>query len=185
MKNKRIKQNKNLPIVSKQIAGPRVMLDSSFIVSILNSQDTNHKCTEALFRFIGPYNCRFHMPLYVYAEALSRLIQQGKTVAESLKIMDDFLNKIPGALIVGAGPTLKEIKERYKKIARKKIRLLRSNDFYIATEGILSGALILTCDYEMYLRTKKYYPDIFFIATHSKKYKNDIPIFTKRFISMV
>jgi hypothetical protein len=49
---------------------------------------------------------------------------------------------------------------------------------------MLSGSLILTCDFNMYTRVKRYHVDIFFVAKHSKKYKNDIPKFIERFLSL-
>lgn len=183
-KKKGRKRRKVTQIISKPAVGPRVLLESSFLVACLDPTDSNYKCTKAVFKFMGPYYCRFHIPLYVYAEVLSKLIQKGETVAESLRVMDNFLKKVPGIVIIGSGPNIKEIKERYKQLARKKIRLLKSVDFYIATEGMLSGSLILTCDYEMYVKTRKYYRDIFYIATHSRKYKNGVPKFTKRFLDL-
>lgn len=169
----------------KQVStGPLVLLDSSFVMALLDKRDSNHDSVKGVFGFIDPYNCRFNIPLYVFAEVISKFIQREGRVSEALKITDNFLQGLHGVLIAGSNPTVKEIIERYKKLARKKIRFLQSNDFFIATEGMLSGSLILTCDFNMYTRVKRYHQDIFFVAKHSKKYRNDIPKFIERFLAL-
>jgi hypothetical protein len=80
---------------------------------------------------------------------------------------------------------LEEIISRYRVLAKKKIRFLQSNDFYIAAEGIMSNSYILTCDLEMYEKVKRNYSDIYYVAAHSKKYKDDIPRFAKRILESI
>lgn len=184
-KKKIRKRNKKIPLLQAVSAGPRVLLDSSFVIAFLDEKDHNHECVESLYGFIGPYSCRFHIPLYVVTEVISKFVQRKKRVSEALNIVDSFLSGLRGTLAMGSPPTIEEVIKRYKDLARKKIKFLQSNDFFIVTEGMLSGSLMLTCDFDMYSKVKKYYPDIFFVAAKSKKYKGDIPKFTKRFLDIV
>lgn len=163
--------------------GPTILLDSSFILALLNPRDSNYKAVSGLFGFIKPYNCRFHIPLYVFAEVVSKRIHEEKKVSNVLKGIGKFLSEC-GVLTVGGNPSLEEVMNRYKRLARKKIRFLQSNDFFIATEGILLKSIILTCDHELYEKVKHYYSDIYYVATHSKKYKDDVSKFTKRFLQL-
>lgn len=187
-KKKKIKKGTKSPLPGiREVsagAGPLVLLDSSFVMALLDRKDSNHESIEAVFGFINPCKCRFHIPLYVFAEVISKFIQRKKKVSEALRIIDDFVVNLKGVLIMGTNPTMEEIIDRYKKLARKKVRFMQSNDFFIATEGMLSGSLILTCDFNMYIKLKRYHSDIFFVARKSKKYKNDIPKFTKRFLDL-
>ena len=185
-KTTKIKRSKILSslTIKEATAGPLVLLDSSFVIAFLDKRDANYDSVKGVFGFIAQYRCRFNIPLYVFAEVISRFIQRTGTVSGALKITDSFLQGLSGVLIAGSNPTLSEITARYKKLARMKIRFLQSNDFFIATEGMLSGSLILTCDYDMYTRVKRYHSDIFFVAQKSKKYKNDIPEFIERFLSL-
>lgn len=185
-KQKKIKKKmqKLLTVQAPEI-GPTVLLDSSFVLALLNKRDPNYKVVKGIFGFVEPYNCRFHIPLYVFSEVVSKIIQRERRVSCSLKIIEDFLKELHGVLLTGANPTLQEILDRYKILAsRKKLRFLQSNDFIIATEGILSKSIILTCDVGMYEKVKRNYGDIYFIATDSKKYKNDIPKFTKKLLDL-
>lgn len=166
----------------QEVRGPTVLLESSFVLALLNSSDPNHKAVKGIFGFVEPYNCRFHIPVYVFAELAAKIIQEQRKVSDTLKMIDNFKKELHGILFTGTNPTLDEIISRYKVLAKKKIRFLQSNDFYIVTEGIISKAIILTCDHEMYKKVKPYYNDIYYVATHSGKYRNDISKFTKRFI---
>jgi len=165
--------------------GPTVLLDSSFVLALLNLGDPNYKAAKSIFGFVEPHNCRFHVPVYVFAEVASKIIQQRKKVSETLRMIENFKNELHGILFTGTNPTLDEIINRYKIFAKKRIRFTQSNDFYIVTEGIISKAIILTCDDGMYKKVKPYYKDIYYVATHSKKYKGDIPKFAKRFLKVV
>lgn len=164
--------------------GPTVLFDSSFILALLNSRDSNYQAVSAIFGFIKPYNCCFHIPAYVFAEVISKRIHQLGKVSVALKDVRKFLEQRPGVMTGGSSLTLVDMINRYKELARKKIRFLQSNDFFIVSEGILLKALILTCDHTMYKKVKKYYKDIYYVATHSKKYKSDASKFTERFIQM-
>ncbi|MCX5709056.1 MAG: PIN domain-containing protein [Candidatus Omnitrophica bacterium] len=165
--------------------GPTVLLESSFVLALLDPRDPNHKAVKSIFGFLEPHNCRFHIPVYVFSEVFSKILQKEKKVSCALKALDKFRSELHGVLFTGINPTLEEILSRYRVLARKKIRFLQSNDFYIAAEGILSNSYILTCDLGMYEKVKRNYPDIYYVATHSKKYKDDIPRFTKRILESI
>lgn len=162
--------------------GPTVLLESSFIIALLDPRDSNYMAVKSVFGFLEPHNCRFHIPVYVFAEVVSKIIHKNRTVSNALKTIEKFINGLHGVPFVGSNPSLEEIVKRYKGLARKQIRFLQSNDFFIATEGILSKSLILTCDLGMYEKVKKNYQDIYFVATNSRKYKDDIPKFTRRLL---
>lgn len=181
---KRKKKARLLTIQAPEI-GPTVLLDSSFVLALLNVRDPNYKAVKGIFGFVEPYNCRFHIPLYVFSEVVSKIIQREKRVSCALKIIENFRKELHGILLTGASPSLEEILDRYKILAsRKKLRFLQSNDFIIATEGILSKSIILTCDVGMYEKVKRNYEDIYFVATDSRKYKNDIPKLTKKLLEL-
>lgn len=160
--------------------GPAVLLESSFILALLDPRDSNHKAVKSVFGFLEPHNCRFHIPVYVFAEVVSKIIHKNRTVSNAMKMIERFINGLHGAPFMGSNPSLEEIIKRYRALARKQIRFLQSNDFFIATEGILSKSLILTCDLGMYEKVKKNYKDIYFVAVNSKKYNDDIPRFARR-----
>lgn len=184
-KNKKRPPRKQLTgelIIKTTRVGPPVLLESSFILGLLDPRDANHRSVKSVFGFLDPHNCRFHIPAHVFTEVVSKLIQKEKKVSSALKIFEKFLNELHGSLFLGSNPTLEDIMNRYRGLARKRIRFLQSNDFVIATEGIFQKSLILTCDSGMYEKVKKYYPDIYFVATDAKKYKDDIPKFTRRLL---
>jgi len=178
-KKQKIKSTEHLTIKKVEI-GPTVLLESSYILALFDPRDTNHKPVKSVFRFLEPHRCRFHIPASVFTEVLSKLIQKQKTVSSALRTIEKFLSELPGIQFLGSNPSIEDIMTRYRGLARKRIRFLQSNDFVIATEGIFYKSLILTCDSGMYEKVKRYYPDIYFVATNSKKYKDDIPKFTRR-----
>jgi len=179
-RNRKIKSPTGQLAVKTTKIGPTVLLESSFILGLLDPGDRNYKSIKSVFGFLEPHNCRFHIPAYVFMEVVSKLIQKQKKVSTALKIMEKLLSDLHGVLVLGSNPTLEDIMNRYRGLARKRIRFLQSNDFVIATEGIFSKSLILTCDSGMYEKVKRYYSDIYFVATDSRKYKDDIPKFTRR-----
>ena len=162
--------------------GPTVLLESSFVLALLDPRDPNYTSVKSIFGFLEPYNCRFHIPVYVFSEAFSKILQREKKVSCALRVLEKFQSELHGVLFTGTNPTLEQIMSHYRALARKKIRFLQSNDFYIAAEGITSNSYILTCDLEMYEKVKRNYPDIYYVASHSKKYKDDISRFTKRIV---
>jgi predicted nucleic acid-binding protein len=175
-----------LSTVEESRVGPTVLFDSSFILALLNPRDPNHQGVSAIWGFIKPFNCCFYIPAYVFAEVVSKRIHQLGTVSLALKEVGKFLEQVSGlgAISGGGSLTLVDMINRYKELARKKIRFLQSNDFFIVSEGILLKSLILTCDDKMYKKVKTYYKDIYFVAKHSTKYKDDTSKFIKRFEQM-
>ena len=108
--------------------GPTVLLESSFILGLLDPRDKNYKSVRSVFGFLEPHNCRFHIPAYVFTEVVSKLIQKQKKVSSALKIVEKFLNDLHGVLFLGSNPTLEDIMNRYRGLARKRIRFLQSNN---------------------------------------------------------
>lgn len=182
---KKVRKSRSLEQLTIKQAdiGPTVLLESSFILALLDPRDSNYKAVKSVFGFLEPHNCRFHIPVYVFAEVVSKIIHKTRTVSNALKTFEKFIDELHGVPFIGSNPSLEEIIKRYKGLARKQIRFLQSNDFFIATEGILSKSLILTCDLGMYEKVKKNYQDIYFVATNSRKYKDDIPRFTRKLLA--
>lgn len=182
---KKVRRSKSLEQLTIKQAdiGPTVLLESSFILALLDPRDLNYKAVKSVFGFLEPHNCRFHIPVYVFAEVVSKIIHKTRTVSNALKTFEKFIDELHGVPFIGSNPSLEEIIKRYKGLARKQIRFLQSNDFFIATEGILSKSLILTCDLGMYEKVKRNYQDIYFVATNSKKYKDDVPRFTRKLLA--
>lgn len=171
--------------MGEPIYGPTVLLESSFIIACIEQNDSNHKGAKSLLGFIEPHNCRIHIPLLVSAEVLSKLIHKGRSVSLAIKEYENFTKSIPGILYVGTQPDFEEISSRYKDAARKKLKELQGNDFIIVTEGMIAGSIILTCDFKMYQKTKSYHKDIYFVATNSANYENDVTRFVDNFLSMI
>ncbi|MDO8621232.1 MAG: hypothetical protein Q7R31_03040 [Candidatus Levybacteria bacterium] len=172
------------PVVKEPPSGPKILLESSFILAILNQVDPNNKTASAILGFLTPFNCRFHIPLLVSAEVLSKVVQREKGVAAGIKLFESFMKRLPGTLLTGATPDFDDIVSRYKMFGRKDIKNLQGNDFIIVTEGIISGSVILTCDHEMYKRVKNYHEDIYFVATDSDKYEDDAAKLISRFLKL-
>lgn len=170
---------------SQELTGPTLLLDSSFVLALLNPEDPNHKTVKGIFGFVEPYNCRYHIPLYVFAEVLSKIVHQEKRVSIATKTLDTFVKNLNGVLYTGVNPSFEDIVKRYKDLARKKTVLLQSNDFIIVTEGMLSESIMLTCDYEMHNKVKGYYSNIYYVATDSTKYDNDVAKFVQRFLKNI
>lgn len=180
-------QTKKPPLTALEEAvfGPTLLLESSFIIAYLNQDDPNHKSVKSLLGFVQPHNCKFHIPLLVSVEVISKLIHKNHTVANAIKKYNQFVNTLPGGLFLGTSPNLEDILDRYKKYTRNKLKDLQGNDFIIVTEGIVAGSIILTCDYEMYQKAKKYHEDIYFVATDSNKYSNDVTDFVNKFLVLI
>lgn len=164
--------------------GPPVLFDSSFVLALLDPRDPNFKSVKSIFGFLEPFGCRYYIPVYVFVEVVSRTIQKEGTVAKALKKIEDFIKGLNGTPSLGSNPNLEEIITRYKNLARKKVRFLKSSDFIIATEGISLKALILTCDAEMYEKVIKNYNDIYFVASNAKKYQNDVGKLTEKLLKL-
>jgi len=184
LKTKKVKILESTSVVELDL-GPTILLDSSFVLALLTPDDVNHRTVRSIFGFLGPYNCRFHIPLYVFAKVLSKIVHHEKKVSIATKILDDFVKNLPGVLFTGSNPNLQEIVDRYKKFARKDIKELQSNDFIIVSEGILSESIILTLDHEMYQKVKKYHNEIYYVATDSIKYKSDISKFAEMLLQRI
>lgn len=174
----------NQEAVQEPPSGPIILLESSFILALLYPEDPNYKTTNAIFGFLAPYNCKFHIPLLVSAEVLSKIVHKEKKVSVAIKLFNSFVKRLPGTVLTGATSNFDDIINRYKMFGRKDIKNLQGNDFIIVTEGIIAGSVILTCDHEMYERVKNYHEDIFFVATSSNKYEDDAAKLISRFLKL-
>ena len=162
--------------------GPTILLDSSFLVALFDNRDPNHAAVEGVFGFMKPHNCKFHIPLYVVSEVFSKIVHKDKKVSTAMKSIKEFIKKTSDSVIIGSTISMEDLFGRYQNLARNKVRLLQSNDFIIATEGMLLKCTILTCDYEMYQKVKPCYKQIYYVAAKSKKYKDDIPKFISKLL---
>jgi hypothetical protein len=172
------KEIKGIPleISDKQNTDKIIILpDSSWLVANLDIKDSHHIAAESSLGALLPYNPLFHVPIFAAIETMSRLIRVNNiTVSNCKKLVLDFLvNKLhaKGARNIF---DFREIINRYNLCSRKEIKKLTAIDFYIVTEGMGLGAKILTCDVEMYKRTKKYYNNIYFMTDKVPAHESDL-----------
>lgn len=176
-----INVQKNNPIPPKpqeKIENFKIFFDSSFLIALINEKDANHKFVTAIFNFAGPCSCGFYLYSFVAAEVISKLVRQFRSVPKALQFfekLEKILSKSGNYYCSKDIWSIDEIVKRYKKIQKKQIKFLQFNDFFIATEGVLLGGIILTCDVKMYKKVKPYYKEIYLIAPDAHAYKNDIP----------
>lgn len=151
----------------------RIVPDSSWLIAILDEKDTHHTPANSSFGAILPYNPVFYIPSLVYLETMSRLIRVNKITVKKCELkIGKFLQKINyrrSRLLEISG-----IIQKYRLFSRVKISKLHPLDFYIATEGIVLNAKILTCDLQMYHYVRKYYKNIYFLTDKVKKKKSDL-----------
>ena len=152
----------------------RIVPDTSWLVALLDEKDAHHVAAESSFGAVLPYKPVFYIPAIAYMETASRLIRVGKmSVKKCFELMDKkFLHRINYKHSTKLA--IKDVVEKYKKFSRVKIKSLHPVDFHIATEGILLGAKILTCDLKMYEYVAKYYKEIYFVVDNAKKQKSGL-----------
>jgi len=175
LKNENVKKETNIDKFSiesdkKEL---RVVPDSSWLIAILDENDTHHTPADSSFGAIRPYKPIFYIPSLVYLETISRLIRVNKIPVKKCELkIGKFLQKIyykqSGLL------EIPQIIQKYKNFSRVKISKLHPLDFYIATEGIFLDAKILTCDVKMYYYVKKYYKNIYFLTDKVKEKGSDL-----------
>ena len=152
-----------------------IVLDTSWLVAILDEKDSHHTAAESSLGALLPYKPIFHIPVVAATETMSRLIRvNGISVKEcKKKVLALFGNKLKAD---GANRVydFREILKIYETWSRKKVKNLTANDFLIVTEGIALGAKILTCDLRMYRVLKKYYPDVYFMTDQVEGQESDL-----------
>jgi predicted nucleic acid-binding protein len=182
----------NIPVEVKSPPEPqknaekfKIFFDSSFLVSLIDEKDSNHSHVSGTFNFLKSYSCGFYLYFFVAAEVISKLVHRTKSVPKALQIFKKLEKLLIGSGGYYAGASnwsVEEIISRYKSIQKKQLKLLQLNDFIIATEGVLLGGIILTCDSKMFKKVKPYYRQIYLIAPEASGYSDDIPRLTREFI---
>ena len=158
---------------TKQEKELRILPDSSWLIAILDENDSHHTPASSSLGALTPYKPVFYIPALVYLETISRLIRINKlSVKKCEQKIDRFLSKVD----YKHSRTLEisEILQKYKKFSRVKITKMHPLDFYIATEGVFLDAKILTCDLKMYHYIRKYYKDIYFMTDNVLKKDSDL-----------
>lgn len=153
--------NTERPLIGKREL--RILPDSSWLIAMLDENDTHHIPASSSLGAILPYKPIFYIPALVYLETISRLIRINKIQVKKCEHkIDNFLQKINYKH--SRSLEIPEILRKYNTFSRVKISKLHPLDFYIATEGIFLDAKILTCDLRMYHYVNKYYPKIYFLT---------------------
>ncbi len=152
-----------------------ILLDTSWLVAVLDENDSHHVAAASSLGALLPYRPSFHVSVLAALETISRLIRINKmSVKLSKKKLLDFIgNKLQAK---GATYTFRfnDILDRYNTWSRKGIKKLTAIDFCIVTEGIGLGAKILTCDLRMYKLAKKYYDYIYFMSDKVEAQESDL-----------
>jgi predicted nucleic acid-binding protein len=166
-----------------------ILTDTSFLLSYITGSDVNTPSTRVVVSFLKTQRSffDFFLPNLVLLEMISKLKQRHsfkKARAEFDRLIEEICE---GRVAVNDGKIgVFEIFERYERFSKKKLSSsLRSNDFIIATDGILAKAMILTCDRKMYEGIKKTYQSVFLITKDPKSYLNFINSFEKRKTSLL
>jgi predicted nucleic acid-binding protein len=161
-----------------QRGGLRILPDSSWLVAILDSKDTHHVSALSSFGALAPYKPVFYLPALVYLETLSRLIRVNKLpVKKCADKISRFLDKVECRY--SRELEIAEIIRKYKTFSRVKISKLHPLDFYIATEGIVLDAKILTCDLRMFNYVSRYYKKIYFMTDRVREKGSDLSALIK------
>lgn len=161
----------------------KIMPDTSFLVSYLSGGDDNYESSKVLVNYLKTQGKYFdlYLPNFVLLEFISKLKQQHSIKVAQQKF-EELIIEINNHYVVVSDQNLSlfNIFERYQKFAKKQISSqLKSNDFIIATDGILAEAVILTCDKKMYNIVWKFYKNIFLINKNPSSYTKFINAFEK------
>jgi predicted nucleic acid-binding protein len=183
---KHIEQLESLEQQKEQPAENRIniLADTSFLLSYLSESETNAFSAKVIVAYLKTQHRYFDfcLPNLVLLEVISKL-KQKYSFKEAREEFDRLIEEIcAGRVAVSDGKIgVFDIFSRYEEFSKKKLSSsLRSNDFIIATDGILLKAMILTCDRRMHEGIKKTYRDVFFINDSPKSYLSFIKSFEKR-----
>jgi predicted nucleic acid-binding protein len=174
MENKKNKlQNSEKKLAIEGNNELRIVPDSSWLIAVLDENDTHHISAASSFGALLPYKPIFYIPALVYLETISRLIRINKIpVVKCEQKIDKFFSKINYKH--SRKLEISEILQKYKTFSRVKLSKLHPVDFYIVTEGMFLDAKILTCDVKMYLYAQKYYHKIYFMTDKVKGKNSDL-----------
>lgn len=161
----------------------QVMTDTSFLLSYLSENDNNAESAKVIISYLKTQRKYFdlYLPNLVLLELVSKLKQQ-YSFTNARTRFENLLTEISDKRLIVKEQKmgLFDIFERYQKFSKQKLSSsLKSNDFIIATDGIISNALILTCDKKMYQGIKKTYKAVFLVDTSTNSYTNFINQFEK------
>lgn len=152
-----------------------ILTDTSWLVALLDENDSHHVSAKSALGAMLPYKPIFHVPILVSIETMSRLIRVNNiSVAKCKKMVLDLIGNTLHAKGASQMYEFKEILNRYESWKNKEIKNLTAIDFCIATEGIGLGAKILTCDLKMYRSVKKTYKEIYFISDKLDAQESDL-----------
>lgn len=160
-----------------------VMPDTSLLLTYSLKNANNFESVKVLATYLKTQNKYFDLYLsnFVLLEFISKLKQQ-YPIGIARQEFENTIREINGNSIAISPENLTflNIFERYQKFAKRQISSgLKSNDFIIATDGILADAIILTCDKKMYELTQKSYKNIFLINKDASSYIKFIKAFEK------
>lgn len=167
--------------VRPKIKKIKILMDTSFLLSYV-LKDQNYLAVAALVGYLKPQHQYFdlYIPNFVFFELISKLKKHYR-FSKAKEMIDHLFDDINSKNVYVGGIELSmlETYERYKLFSRKKISsILKGNDFMIATEGITSEALILTCDKQFYKNCRKIYKGTYLVVLDNT---NDNSKFIKKF----
>ncbi len=161
----------------------QVMMDTSFILSYLSESDDNYESAKVIISYLKTQRRYFdlYLPNLVLLELLSKLKQQYSFKNVRIKFEALLVEISDSRLIIQEQKIgLYDIFERYQRFSKRKLSSsLKSNDFIIATDGIIANALILTCDKKMSEGIKKTYKSVFLVDKSTASYTDFIKQFEK------
>jgi predicted nucleic acid-binding protein len=180
-----LQQQKEQPVENRI----RILADSSFLLSYLSGSDTNAPSAKVIVAYLKTQRRFFDfcLPNLVLLEVISKLKQKHSFKKARLEF-ERLLEEICEGRVAISDTHISvfEIFDRYERFSKKRLSSsLRSNDFIIATDGILIKAMVLTCDRKMHEGIKKTYRDAFLITESPKSYLSFINSFEKRKASSV
>jgi len=160
----------------------KILMDTNLLISYIIKDEKNHLAAKILVGYLKPQQRYFelYLPNFVLFELVSQFKKYYKfsKVKENINNLLDTINP-KNVYTGGIRLDMLEIYERYKLFSRKKISSrLKGNDFIIASEGMISKAMILTCDKQFYKNCRKIYKDTYFISSGND---SDFPKFVKKF----
>lgn len=168
----------------------QIFLDSSVVIAYLTPGDAHHGDVVSLVDFIKNKYIDQYALVNVFVindvvvlEAISKLIHQGHPYSRAKKMIDKFVKSYDLLVIDRKDEIfLDTIYKYYSNFSGNKIRKLQGNDFIIAADADKINALIATCDGDF---IKLNLPNVYFISSKSKRYKDQFnKLLNKFFDSM-
>jgi predicted nucleic acid-binding protein len=161
-----------------------VLRDTSFLASYLSGSEQSSASTKVVVAYLKTQRPYFdlYLPNLVLLELISKL-KHRYSFKKARQKFDGLLEEISQSRVaISDGSfTMFHIFDRYEQFAKKKLSArLRSNDFFIATDAILTNAMLVTCDRKMHDAVKKSYQDVYYVTDKPASYMSFITSFEKR-----